>query len=538
MMIDRKRITELMRNAGTGDDWLFKFMTDLNNEFDNIINNLKAENVDGYSISVAQMQEMTNPGGVGSESLALRISDEIERLRFVINRIVGKTHWYEAPSRSLQTTYLDADLYLQMTPYNQTASVSDMASESILSGFVDSDDYDGNNWFDATNKKMTDTPFALKNDSADSRYFFIDTARTSATSSTLSFWFRNFAANDTIFFNPLSGLRIYLDSNGYLKMTQETYDSVTNGLKVGLDIVGTSSVAGSTTFHNVIVRYRYGNAVTDKVEMLLDGVLVGSTSAGVIPVNVPAGPANKSVIFANRAPNVPSNLLTFPTGGLPNTLGWTRTLTGLMTESATSGILTLTGNLASDTLYYTINTAAGALPTNGQFVEMKMKYGANITTPTDAAVVGAPFGFYLHNNTSSAGVFCRILPDEIVFNKAAAGAIDNTWGPVFSVAHNFTQWTHIFFVMKPTTTWIFINGEYKGSFTTPADTTAGNEFKFGKLTSSNVAPTIQMEYLYYGVMASSNPDYYLENATNVQQISDMCAIRGFLTDAATISSMD
>ena len=53
---------------------------DLNAEFDNIINNLKAENVDGYSISVAQMQEMTNPGGVGSESLALRISDEIERL--------------------------------------------------------------------------------------------------------------------------------------------------------------------------------------------------------------------------------------------------------------------------------------------------------------------------------------------------------------------------------------------------------------------------------------------------------------------------
>ena len=75
--------------------------SDLNDEFDNIINNLEASNLDGYSASVAQMRETTDPGGVGSESLALRISDEIERIRFAISRIVGKTYWYEDPDAVL-----------------------------------------------------------------------------------------------------------------------------------------------------------------------------------------------------------------------------------------------------------------------------------------------------------------------------------------------------------------------------------------------------------------------------------------------------
>jgi hypothetical protein len=42
--------------------------SDLNDEFDNIINNLEASNVDGYSASVAQMRETADPGGIGTES--------------------------------------------------------------------------------------------------------------------------------------------------------------------------------------------------------------------------------------------------------------------------------------------------------------------------------------------------------------------------------------------------------------------------------------------------------------------------------------
>jgi hypothetical protein len=513
--------------------------SDLNDEFDNIINNLEAANVDGYSASVAQMRETTDPGGVGSESLALSISDEIERIRFAINRIIGKTYWYEAPSRSLQTTYVDANLYLQSNPYLGSISIQEAASEAILAGYYDADGFDDLNWLDSTNKKMTDTAFAFRNDPADSRYFYMDMSKASAGSSTLSFFFRNFAANDTIYFNPLSGLRVYLNTNGFIRLDQETSDSVSNGVKLTSSITGTTSLAGLTTFTNVIVRYRYAGLSTDQVDLLVNGTLIGSITGAAIPINQPTAPASKAVIFANRTPNVPTYLLTFPSGNLPAANGWTRTNTGAMTESASSGVLTIAAAAASDTNFYTRAMPAGALPTNGQFVEMKFKFGTNAAS-TDGATTGSPFGFYLHNASSALGVLCRITPDEIFFDRPDSATPNiplNTQGPLLTVAHNFTQWSHIFFVMKPTATFVFINGELKGSFTTPADTTANNEIKFGKFVTSNVAPTIQIEYFYVGNMAGTNPDYYTENVTNIQQISDSCVLRGFVTDAATISSM-
>jgi hypothetical protein len=64
-----------------------------------------------YSDNVAQMQSVVTPGGIGSESLALSLAGELERLRFVLNRIVGKaTQWYDAPSTSLETLFTSGGL--------------------------------------------------------------------------------------------------------------------------------------------------------------------------------------------------------------------------------------------------------------------------------------------------------------------------------------------------------------------------------------------------------------------------------------------
>jgi hypothetical protein len=54
------------------------------------------------SDSVGQYQTKTDPGGVGTEVLAPNLAGELERLRFCIARITGKTQWYEAPQSSLQ----------------------------------------------------------------------------------------------------------------------------------------------------------------------------------------------------------------------------------------------------------------------------------------------------------------------------------------------------------------------------------------------------------------------------------------------------
>lgn len=76
---------------------------DLNLEFDNIIQNLVPDKIDDWSATVTQMRLQTDPGSQGSESQATSLAGEIQRLRYVISRIVGFAYWYDNPNTSLAT---------------------------------------------------------------------------------------------------------------------------------------------------------------------------------------------------------------------------------------------------------------------------------------------------------------------------------------------------------------------------------------------------------------------------------------------------
>jgi len=75
--------------------------SDLNAEFNNILQNLLPAMVDDYSTNVSQMQVMTDPGEVGTESLATTLAGEIARLRFSLKSVTGKDYWYESPDTTL-----------------------------------------------------------------------------------------------------------------------------------------------------------------------------------------------------------------------------------------------------------------------------------------------------------------------------------------------------------------------------------------------------------------------------------------------------
>lgn len=75
--------------------------SDLNAEFNNILDNLTLANVDDYSANVSQMQTTADPGEVGTESLATTGAGEIARLRHLIREITGEDKWYETPTSSL-----------------------------------------------------------------------------------------------------------------------------------------------------------------------------------------------------------------------------------------------------------------------------------------------------------------------------------------------------------------------------------------------------------------------------------------------------
>lgn len=75
--------------------------SDVNAEFDNILNNLTPAGIDDYAANVTEFQTQTDPGEVGSESLPLSLSEEIARLRYEIAEIKGTTYHYTSPVTSL-----------------------------------------------------------------------------------------------------------------------------------------------------------------------------------------------------------------------------------------------------------------------------------------------------------------------------------------------------------------------------------------------------------------------------------------------------
>lgn len=74
-----------------------------NSDHQNHIDNHIPEMMDDYSVSVSEMQSTVDPGEVGTESQATSLAGELERLRFAINEITGKTHWYETPAVDLES---------------------------------------------------------------------------------------------------------------------------------------------------------------------------------------------------------------------------------------------------------------------------------------------------------------------------------------------------------------------------------------------------------------------------------------------------
>ncbi len=86
-----------------------------------ILDNFTPSGVDDYSASTSQMQTVTTPGAVGTESLATSLAGEIERLRYMLKAITGEAQWYSAPDSTISElkTTIDAVQYL---PANRIVS--------------------------------------------------------------------------------------------------------------------------------------------------------------------------------------------------------------------------------------------------------------------------------------------------------------------------------------------------------------------------------------------------------------------------------
>jgi hypothetical protein len=77
--------------------------SDLNAEFNNLLNNTIPASIEDYSSTVSEMQTTADPGGLGTESQATTLAGELTRIRFALKRLAGTAQWYIAPASNFGT---------------------------------------------------------------------------------------------------------------------------------------------------------------------------------------------------------------------------------------------------------------------------------------------------------------------------------------------------------------------------------------------------------------------------------------------------
>jgi len=130
---------------------------DLNAEFNNIVQKAGADTLssanstNGTAPTVAAMQTQLNPGGLGTEVLALTTQQDIQQLRYEIAAITGNPYWYQAPAESIASIAAALQSLFTLPP------------SRIISGRVDAN---GEPMFltpggvtDSVTLKATTTPF-------------------------------------------------------------------------------------------------------------------------------------------------------------------------------------------------------------------------------------------------------------------------------------------------------------------------------------------------------------------------------------------
>jgi len=84
-----------------------------NEDHQNHIDNGVPLQQDDYSTNVGQMQSTTDPGEVGTESLATTQAGEFERLRAILKEMKGVAQWYQtAPVFAEQSNKVAAEAFL------------------------------------------------------------------------------------------------------------------------------------------------------------------------------------------------------------------------------------------------------------------------------------------------------------------------------------------------------------------------------------------------------------------------------------------
>ena len=126
--------------------------SDLNGEFNNLLNNTIPASIEDYSADVSTMQTTTDPGGVGTESLATTLAGELTRIRYKLKQIIGGAQWYSTPDFDLTGTLGTSNIADGAITPAKKASLGQQVSSSCSTFNTTSTSY-----VDVTNLSVTIT---------------------------------------------------------------------------------------------------------------------------------------------------------------------------------------------------------------------------------------------------------------------------------------------------------------------------------------------------------------------------------------------
>lgn len=504
--------------------------SDLNAEFDNIIANAQADKLDGASHNLSEMQSVEDPAPSGTPDVVQPISifDEIKRLRYAVSRIIGKSYWYDSPSRSLEN-FFSKPLHL-FAP--KTFISNSIDQDVVFAGIHDSLSFSDREFFDDSIKKFS--AVSLKSPVSSPRYFFLDPGRMNPNYGTFSLWFRNVSGLDTILYNPNLGVKVYLNNAGYIAvdLTLATASSLTDKV-VQTVIVGNQSLAGLSSFTHLLFSFRIENKSTDSISLFINGSQVGTTVNGPFNVNSPLRPETWIINGSSTSRVVTSTLTNF---SLPGSSGWSKVTTG-GTESISGGILTV-DTVSGSTLYYT-NTPPST-SSNGQWFEFKLKIGSSASPTAPWALpttdkVSEKFGVVLRTSTDQKLCDIAVSPNGIYIRQASqltATTLVSSY-PLF-IPHDFHQWSVVTVqTVGGTHVNVYINGLYKGSAKLGSDSTAGSFIAFGDMSDQNQDGPFFLEYFKMG----TSGDVVSPNSTATSHFSDICSVDSDGLDSTTIQAI-
>jgi hypothetical protein len=96
--------------------------SDLNAEFDNILNNLDPDSVEDASANATAMQATADPYPGATESLATDLRGEVQRLRYLLKQITGEAQWYIDPDNDIAS--MESDINTLQTDVAVSATTS------------------------------------------------------------------------------------------------------------------------------------------------------------------------------------------------------------------------------------------------------------------------------------------------------------------------------------------------------------------------------------------------------------------------------